>query len=168
MRELQVLGDGHLKLDFAEWKDFFEQELAEQVRAQRKALVEKALEAERDRYLQFGFYEHAPHFRFDYRNGCYFRDFATRLGLLRGLRIPRTRKGFSSQTCLVISAASKPSTNWCARPFCAAFPRVRWAKCWNRCWEKPIRRKPFRTSRASWIMPCDSFITARSGMIISI
>jgi len=97
MRELQVLGDGHLKLDFAEWKDFFEQELAEQVRAQRKALVEKALEAERDRYLQFGFYEHAPHFRFDYRNGCYFRDFATRLGLLRGLRIPRTRKGFSSQ-----------------------------------------------------------------------
>ncbi len=24
MRELQVLGNGHLKLDFAEWKEFFE------------------------------------------------------------------------------------------------------------------------------------------------
>jgi putative transposase len=97
MRELEVLSDGHLKLKFSEWKDFFEQELAEQVRAQLKALIEKALEAERDRYLHFGFYEHAPQFRFDYRNGCYFRDFATRLGLLRRLRIPRTRKGFSSQ-----------------------------------------------------------------------
>jgi len=97
MRELEVLSDGHLKLDFAEWKDFFEQELVERVRAQLKALIEKALEAERDRYLQFGFYEHAPQFRFDYRNGCYFRDFATRLGLLRRLRIPRTRKGFRSQ-----------------------------------------------------------------------
>lgn len=97
MRELEVLNDGHLKLDFAEWKDFFEQELVERVRAQLKALIEKALEAERDRYLQFGFYEHAPQFRFDYRNGCYFRDFATRLGLLRRLRIPRTRKGFRSQ-----------------------------------------------------------------------
>ncbi|HKW89848.1 MAG TPA: IS256 family transposase [Candidatus Acidoferrales bacterium] len=97
MRELEVLNDGHLKLKFSEWKDFFEQELVEQVRGQLKALIEKALEAERDRYLQFGFYEHAPQFRFDYRNGCYFRDFATRLGLLRRLRIPRTRQGFRSQ-----------------------------------------------------------------------
>ena len=24
MRELRVLGNGHLKLDFAEWKEFFE------------------------------------------------------------------------------------------------------------------------------------------------
>jgi putative transposase len=97
MRELEVLSDGHLKLKFAEWKDFFEEELAEQVRAQLKALLEKALEAERDYYLQFGFYEHAPQFRFDYRNGHYRRDFATRLGLLRGLKVPRTRKRFSSQ-----------------------------------------------------------------------
>lgn len=97
MRELEVLSDGHLKLKFSEWKDFFEQELVERVRGQLKALIEKSLEAERDRYLQFGFYEHAPQFRFDYRNGCYFRDWATRLGLLRRLRIPRTRKGFRSQ-----------------------------------------------------------------------
>jgi len=94
MRELEVLGDGHLKLDFADCKEFFEQELDEQVRAQLKALIEKALEAERDRYLDLGYYEHDPEFRFDYRNGYYLRDFATRLGLLRRLRIPRTRRGF--------------------------------------------------------------------------
>ena len=29
MRELKVLGDGQPKLSFAEWKDFFEQELVE-------------------------------------------------------------------------------------------------------------------------------------------
>lgn len=97
MRELQVLRDGHLKLDFAEGKDFFEQELVEQVRGQRKMLMDRALEAERDRYLQFGFYEHAPQFRFDYRTGYYFRDLTTRLGLLRRLKIPRTRRGFRSQ-----------------------------------------------------------------------
>jgi putative transposase len=97
MRELEVLRDGHLKLDVAEWKDFFEQELVEQVRGQLKMLIERALEAERDHYLQFGFYEHAPQFRFDYRNGYYFRDLTTRLGLLRRLKVPRTRKGFRSQ-----------------------------------------------------------------------
>jgi hypothetical protein len=63
------------------------------VRAQLKALIEKALEAERDRYGQFSFYEHAPQFRFDYRNGCYFRDLATRLGLRRRLRIPPHAQG---------------------------------------------------------------------------
>ncbi len=97
MRELEVLGDGHLKLDFADWKEFFETEMTELVRGQLKRLIEQALLAERDRYLDLGYYEHDPQFRFDYRNGSYFRDFATRLGLLRRLRIPRTRKPFRSQ-----------------------------------------------------------------------
>jgi putative transposase len=97
MRELEVLGDGHLKLDFADWKEFFESEMAELVRGQLKRLIEQALLAERDRYLDLEVYEHDPEFRFDYRNGYYFRDFATRLGLLRRLRIPRTRKPFRSQ-----------------------------------------------------------------------
>jgi putative transposase len=97
MRELEVLGDGHLKLEFEDRKDFFEQELEVHVRGQLKALIEKALEAERDRYLSLEYYEHDPEFRFDYRNGYYFRDFATRLGLLRRLRIPRTRGGFRTQ-----------------------------------------------------------------------
>jgi putative transposase len=97
MRELEVLGDGHLSLDPAEWKDFFEQELMDLVRAQVKALVEKALEGERDRYLNLGYYEHSPEFRLDYRNGYYLRNFATRLGLLEALKIPRTRQGFRTQ-----------------------------------------------------------------------
>ena len=32
MREMEVLGDGHLKLDFADWKEFFETAMAEQMR----------------------------------------------------------------------------------------------------------------------------------------
>lgn len=97
MRELQVLSDGHLKLDFGDWKEFFEEEVSERVRSQLKALLEQALELERDRHLQLDYYEHNPQFRLDYRNGYYFRDFVTRLGRLAGLRIPRTRRGFRSQ-----------------------------------------------------------------------
>ena len=97
MRELEVLGSGHLKLDFADWKEFFETEMAEQVCSQLKALVEQALEAERDYYLQLNYYEHAAQPRLDYRNGYYFRDFLTTLGRLARVRIPRTRKGFRSQ-----------------------------------------------------------------------
>ena len=97
MRELQVLGNGHLKLDFAEWKEFFETEMAERLRTQLKALIEQALEAERDYHLQLNYYEHAPQCRLDYRNGYYFRDFLTRLGGLARVRIPRTRKGYRSR-----------------------------------------------------------------------
>ena len=97
MRELQVLSDGHLKLDFAEWKDFFEQELVEMIRTQLKRLIEQALLVEQDRHMQLGYYEHAPVNRLDYRNGFYFRDLVTKLGVLCRLRIPRTRKGFRSQ-----------------------------------------------------------------------
>lgn len=97
MRELQVLGNGHLKLDFAECKDFFQQELTEMVRWQLKRMIEQALLLEQDRYLQLGYYEHAPVNRLDYRNGFYFRDLVTKLGVLCRLRIPRTRKGFRSQ-----------------------------------------------------------------------
>src|SRR5260370_9357178 len=97
MRELEVLGNGHLKLDLVDWKEFFEEELVERVRSQLKALIEKALEAERDHYLQLEPYEHAPRCRLDYRTGYYFRDFLTRLGRLARVRIPRTRKAFRSQ-----------------------------------------------------------------------
>ncbi len=97
MRELEVLGNGHLKLDFAECKEFFETEMAEQLRSQLKALIEQALEAERDYHLQLNYYEHAPQSRLDYRNGYYFRDFLTQLGQLARVRIPRSRKGFRSR-----------------------------------------------------------------------
>src|SRR5260370_32874947 len=97
MRELEVLDNGHLKLDFAECKEFFEQELAERVRAQLKRLIEQVLLAEQDRYLELGYYEHAPLSRLDYRNGFYFRDLVTQLGRLPRVRVPRTRQGFLSQ-----------------------------------------------------------------------
>lgn len=97
MRELEVLGNGHLKLNFADCKEFFTQELTEMVRWQLKRLIEKALLVERDRYLNLDFYEHAPMNRVDFRNGFYFRDLVTKLGVLCRLRVPRTRKGFRSQ-----------------------------------------------------------------------
>ncbi len=97
MRELEVLGDGHLKLDLAERQEFFEQDFAEMVRSQLKRLLEQALVAEQDRYLQLDYYEHAPTARLDYRNGFYFRDLTTQLGRLARLRVPRTRRGFRSQ-----------------------------------------------------------------------
>jgi putative transposase len=52
---------------------------------------------ERDRYLDLDRYEHAPTTRLDYRNGFYCRDLTTKLGVLCGLRVPRTRGGFRSQ-----------------------------------------------------------------------
>jgi putative transposase len=91
MRELEVLGDGHLNLSVTEWKEFFEYQMSEQVRGQVKQMIEQALEAERDYHLQLGYYEHAPKCRLDYRNGYYYRDWGTQLGLLRRLKIPRTR-----------------------------------------------------------------------------
>ncbi|HLZ91257.1 MAG TPA: transposase [Candidatus Acidoferrum sp.] len=95
MRELEVLGNGHLRLDLAEWKEFFETEMTERLRSQLKALIEQALEAERDYHLQLNYYQHAPQCRLDYRNGYYFRDFLTRLnnslGTLYHLSTPRLR-----------------------------------------------------------------------------
>ena len=97
MRELEVLVDGHLKLNFADIQEFFEQDLTEQVRSAVKRLIEQALLAERDRHLDLGYYEHAPTARIDYRNGFYFRDLTTKLGVLCRLKVPRTRGGFRSQ-----------------------------------------------------------------------
>jgi putative transposase len=97
MRELEVLGNGHLKLDPADSQEFFEQDLVEHVRSAVKRLIEQALLAERDRYLELGYYEHAPTTRRDFRNGYYFRDLVTHLGVLCRLKIPRTRGPFRSQ-----------------------------------------------------------------------
>lgn len=97
MRELVVLGNGHLKLGWSESKELLSQDLVEMARAQLKLLMEQALLAERDRHLELGYYEHAPLSRRDFRNGYYFRDLVTKLGALCRLRVPRTRKGFRSQ-----------------------------------------------------------------------
>ena len=97
MRELEVLDQGHLKLSWAERKEFFEEELYEQVRSEVKRLLEEALEAERTDWLGAGRYVRDAAGRRDYRNGYYRRDLGTRLGLLRRLRVPRTRRGCRSQ-----------------------------------------------------------------------
>jgi putative transposase len=97
MRELQVLDSGHLKLDWEERKDFFEEELQEQVRSSVKRMLEQALEAERTDHLAVGRYVRDTESRRDYRNGYYHRDLGTRLGLLCGLRVPRTRRGYRSE-----------------------------------------------------------------------
>lgn len=97
MRELEVLGDGHLKLEWEERKAFFEEELNGQVLGGVKRLLERALEGERTMRLAVGRYVRDPQTRLDYRNGYYRRDLGTRLGLLRRLRIPRTRRGYYSE-----------------------------------------------------------------------
>ncbi len=97
MRELEVLDGGHLKLCWDERKAFFEEELGEQVRGEVKRLLEEALEAERTDWLGVGRYVRDEAGRRDYRNGYYRRDLGTRLGLLRALRVPRTRSGCRSQ-----------------------------------------------------------------------
>jgi len=97
MRELEVLDGGHLKLSWEERKEFFEEELSERVRSEVKRLLEEALEAERTDWLGVGRYVRDEAGRQDYRNGYYRRDLGTRLGLLRRLRVPRTRRGCRSQ-----------------------------------------------------------------------
>jgi len=97
MRELEVLDPGHLKLDWDERKAFFEEELEDRVRSEVKQLLEQALEAERTTRLAVGRYVRDAEVRCDYRNGYYRRDLGTRLGLLRGLRVPRSRRGYQSQ-----------------------------------------------------------------------
>ena len=97
MRELEVLDRGHLKLDWEERKAFFEEELDEQVRSGVKRLLEEALEAERTSRVAVGRYVRDVEARCDFRNGYYRRDLGTRLGLLRGLRIPRARRAYPSE-----------------------------------------------------------------------
>lgn len=97
MRELQVLDGGHLKLSWEERKEFFEEELGEQVRSQVKSLLEAALEGERTGRIAVGRYVRDGESRRDYRNGYYRRDLGTQVGLLLRLRVPRSRGGYPSE-----------------------------------------------------------------------
>ena len=97
MRELKVLDQGHLKLSWEDRKEFFEEELGERVGSEVKRLLEEALAAERTDWLGVGRYVGDEAGRQDYRNGYYRRDLGTRFGLLRRLRVPRTRRGGRSR-----------------------------------------------------------------------
>ena len=132
MRELEVLDNGHLKLDWEERKAFFEEELEEQVRSGVKQMLEQALEAERTTRMAVGRYVRDVETRRDYRNGYYRRDLGTRLGLLVGLRVPRTRQGYRSELlncCRATNAGKNQCMVWCAKPFCGAFLRGVWGRC---------------------------------------
>src|SRR5260221_249628 len=169
MRELEVLGNGHLKLDFADCQEFFTQDLHEMVRAQLKCLLQQALLAERDRYLDLGYYEHAPMSRIDFRNGYYHRDLVTQLGLLARIRVPRTRKGFRSQLLPRYQRRQQAVNNLILLAFfCAASPLAKWARCSNPFSGKPTPRKPFPTSPANSTTPSSNSIGSRYATTMSI
>jgi len=111
MRELQVLGNGHLKLDFVDWKEFFETEMAEQLRSQLKSMIEQALEAERDYYLQLNYYEHAPQPRLDYRNGTSSGTSSPSSVTWPGCAFRARAKASARKFCRAISAAKPRSVN---------------------------------------------------------
>lgn len=57
-----------------------------------KSLLENAMKAEVSGYLKAKDYERKEE-RVDYRNGYYYRDLGTAFGLIRELKVPRTRLG---------------------------------------------------------------------------
>jgi putative transposase len=71
---------------------FFTEDLLSLARRHLKSFLEISLERELTADLGCGAHARSPQRR-DYRNGYYTRDLATGLGLLQGLRIPRSRKG---------------------------------------------------------------------------
>lgn len=97
MRELEVLDRGHLKLSWEDRKEFLEEELGIQVRSEVKRLLEEALEAERTARVAVERYVRDGEARQDYRNGYYQRDLGTKLGLIEGLRVPRSRQAGGRQ-----------------------------------------------------------------------
>jgi transposase-like protein len=118
MRELQVLGNGPLKLDLADCQEFFEQDLTEMVRSQLKLLIEQALCAERDHYPQLGYYEHAPVSRLDYRNGVYFRDLTTKLGVLAAHWKKVRTANLIERAFREVRRRARPMSNFCNTESC--------------------------------------------------
>lgn len=71
--------------------------LSFRVRKMTKKLIETTLREERQVYVNASRYERTEG-RADQRNGSYERDLFTRLGLIRGITVPRCRKkGFKSR-----------------------------------------------------------------------
>ena len=67
------------------------------VRKHMKVLIEEALDAELTSYLGCSRYDRSSD-RKDWRNGYYTRDFATGMGVIKAIRVPRSRrKGFETR-----------------------------------------------------------------------
>jgi transposase-like protein len=96
MREVDF-SEHTVRRRWREVKGALREDLTVWTRHYLKRLLEHTLEEEREIYLRAARHERTQE-RQDYRNGYYARDLGTELGLLRHLRVPRTRqRGFVPQ-----------------------------------------------------------------------
>lgn len=77
---------------WGEVKATFQEDLPASCRRLVKTLLETTMEGELEQVVGVRWHERSLG-RQDYRNGSYRRDLTTELGLLRHLRVPRTRRG---------------------------------------------------------------------------
>jgi transposase-like protein len=97
MREVLDFSERTVRRRWREIKTVLREDLTVYTRHYLKQLLQHTLEEEREIYLRAARHERTAA-RQDYRNGYYTRDLSTELGLLRELRVPRTRtKGFVPQ-----------------------------------------------------------------------
>lgn len=89
MREVDF-SEHTVRRRWREVKSALREDLTVWTRHYLKRLLEHTLEEEREIYLRAARHERTPA-RQDYRNGYYPRDLGTELGLVRALRVPRTR-----------------------------------------------------------------------------
>src|SRR5512139_1935931 len=90
MREVVDFSEHTVRRRWHEVKGALREDLTVWTRHYLKRLLEHTLEEEREVYLRAARHERTAA-RQDYRNGYYTRDLGTELGLLRELRVPRTR-----------------------------------------------------------------------------
>jgi putative transposase len=96
MREVDF-SEHTVRRRWREVKSALREDLTVWTRHYLKRLLEHTLEEEREIYLRAARHERTAA-RQDYRNGYYTRDLGTELGLVRELRVPRTRSaGFVPQ-----------------------------------------------------------------------
>jgi putative transposase len=97
MREVLDFSERTVRRRWRAVKSALREDLTVWTRHYLKRLLEHTLEEEREVYLRAARHERTAD-RQDYRNGYYTRDLSTELGLLRELRVPRTRTaGFLPQ-----------------------------------------------------------------------
>jgi putative transposase len=97
MREVLDFSERTVRRRWREVKGALREDLTVWTRHYLRRLLEQTLEEEREVYLRAARHERTAE-RQDYRNGYYTRDLSTELGLLRELRVPRTRTaGFVPQ-----------------------------------------------------------------------
>lgn len=94
MQQRLLFEDKDLGRAFQEYREMFQELVEDKLPTQGalKEMLEGTMEEERAQYLQVPPRHRGPERR-DQANGYYTRDLGTEHGLLRGLRVPRVRKG---------------------------------------------------------------------------